>query len=145
MCSGRRERGWGAINTPTPERGCVVVMVMVVGWGGVGPSRGRAEVTARSFLSSSLAISFQLLPHSRSSSSSSRCRPSRQLIHAHSKSVWVEDQISPPSLFLSLSPSLLFSIAPLPLAAIMRGILSFVPAPMVHLASDMGTTGTGNQ
>lgn len=92
-------------------------------------------------------LSLHLLRPSRSLSHSlSLC----QLINGHSKSVWFADQ-SPllffffPTLSLLLpshSPALHRSIPP---AAIMRGILSFVPAPMVHLASDMGTTGTGNR
>lgn len=71
------------------------------------------------------------------------------LINGHSKSVWFADQIPLLFFFLILSLLLPFHSPALhrsvPLAAIMRSILSFVPAPMVHLASDIGTTGTGNR
>ncbi|MEQ2173950.1 hypothetical protein GOODEAATRI_002877, partial [Goodea atripinnis] len=61
---------------------------------------------------------------------------------------WSHEQS--PMLFFSRLSLLLacYSVAlhlSLLLAAIMRGILSYVPGPMVHLAADMGTTGTGNR
>lgn len=151
LCSGRCESDWGGVNTPTPERVCVCMCIG--GGGGTAPPRGRAEVTPCSVFFQR-AVSLQLLPHFCfftycTSSLSSYSRPSCQLILTHSESVWVEDQ-SPP---FSLPPSLPLAHSLPPSCSPSLGSpgcyyerhFILCSSPMVHLASDMGTAGTGNQ
>lgn len=92
---------------------------------------------------SSPFFSFSALSISVIEALSSRRLSLCQLINGHSKSVWFAER-SPFALLLLLpyhSPALHLFI---PLAAFMRDISPFVLGPMVHLASDMRMTGTGN-